>query len=311
MTLLHPDALRSLAAKKWAEIGALSPDLAPAVALQQRLVRIVLDAASSLDDTVALSLSPEAISDKLGRGIPVLRNENVDIPARLTAFLEPICTTLAEGGAGDSALHIRDAIVRKDIDAVSLLSVSLARNHNAIRTSALHMGFSPDLVWLIGELASSPLAHHLQRKWGRVHFFSESGQKMHPTPFSDWDRGYCPFCGSWPVLIEAVGGSRTLRCSYCALAWTLSSDRCIYCGNAGEDFVAAAPDVRRPQQRVELCGTCSGYTKVIDVSAPTPFPLLAIDDLATMGLDSGAMDRGYRRPELFDLDAIAPRTPAC
>jgi hypothetical protein len=50
---------------------------------------------------------------------------------------------------------------------------------------------------------------------------------------------------------------------------------------------------------------------VIDVQEPTPFPLLAIADLATISLDEGAMNRGYRRPELFDLDAIEPRTSAC
>ena len=82
----------------------------------------------------------------------------------------------------------------------------------------------------------------------------------------------------------------------------------MYCGNDGSDFVAAAPDVEQPQRRVELCGRCSGYTKVIEVVTPTPFPLLAIEDLATLSLDQGAMDRGYRRPELFDLDAIEPRT---
>ena len=125
-----------------------------------------------------------------------------------------------------------------------------------------------------------------------------------------WDRGYCPFCGSWPAFIEAHDGTHTLRCSYCALGWSLHSHRCVYCGNAGEDFVAAAPDVSRPQRRVELCGKCSGYTKVIDVQEPAPFPLLAIADLATISLDEGAMNRGYRRPELFDLDAIEPRT-AC
>jgi FdhE protein len=85
----------------------------------------------------------------------------------------------------------------------------------------------------------------------------------------------------------------------------------VYCGNSGDDFVAAAPDVSRPQRRVELCGRCSGYTKVIDVREPTPFPLLAIADLSTMHLDQGAMNRGYRRPELFDLDAIEPRTSGC
>ncbi|HUP40267.1 MAG TPA: hypothetical protein VM115_09130, partial [Vicinamibacterales bacterium] len=69
--------------------------------------------------------------------------------------------------------------------------------------------------------------------------------------------------------------------------------------------------VSLPQRRVELCGRCSGYTKVIDVAEPTSFPLLAIADLATIELDQGAMDRGYRRPELFDLDAIEPRTATC
>ena len=166
------------------------------------------------------------------------------------------------------------------------------------------MGFSPDLVWLIGELGSAPLAHHLSPTYGA------STARSTSDPLDDWDRGYCPFCGSWPAFIEAHDGTHTLRCSYCALGWSLQSHRCVYCGNAGEDFVAAAPDVSQPQRRVELCGHCSGYTKVIDVREPTPFPLLAIEDLATMNLDQGAMNRGYRRPELFDLDAIEPRT-AC
>ena len=50
------------------------------------------------------------------------------------------------------------------IDPGSLITVSLDRNQKAIRTSSLHMGFAPDLVWLLGELAAAPLAHHLQRR---------------------------------------------------------------------------------------------------------------------------------------------------
>jgi FdhE protein len=123
--------------------------------------------------------------------------------------------------------------------------------------------------------------------------------------------GYCPICGSWPALIESRHTSRSLRCSFCAFAWSLSSARCIYCTNAGENFVAAALDVSRPKRRVELCGKCGGYTKVVEIDAPTPFPLLAIDDLATLDLDKGAMARGYARPDLFDLDTIAPRQMKC
>ena len=150
------------ATAQWTEITANLPDLAPAVALQQRLLRLTIDAANGLDVRVPDTLGAESILAKWASGVPALRNEVIPIPDALKDVLPEMCNALAECGAGDSARHIRDAIVAKAIDADSLLSVSLARNQKAIRTSALHMGFSPDLVWLIGELGSAPLAYHLQ-----------------------------------------------------------------------------------------------------------------------------------------------------
>jgi FdhE protein len=294
------DAIWRLAEPQWAEIGANTPDLVPAIALQRRLLRLMLDALRAVEEARPIELTVQPAREKWHRGLPALRSETISIPPGLNRFLPPLCTALAECGAGESALHIRDAITSKNIDADSLLAVSLARNQKAVRTSALHMGFSPDLVWLIGELGSAPLAHHLS-----------SAFELSAPRDDEWDRGYCPICGSWPALIESRDGSAKLRCSYCAFEWSLRSNRCLYCGNDGADFVTAAPDINEPQRRVELCGRCSGYTKVIEVLSPTPFPLLAIHDLATMSLDQGAMNRGYRRPALFDLDAIEPRASTC
>ena len=273
------------------------------MALQQQLLKLTIDATSALGRVQPAPIAPASTLEKWSRGVPALRNEVVQIPPALKDLLPPLCTALAEGGAGESALHIRDAITTRSIDADSLLSVSLARNQKAVRSSALHMGFSPDLVWLIGELGSAPLAYHLQH-----HVLGSDPRTGTGVRPQDWDRGYCPFCGSWPAFVEVLDGAGTLRCSYCALGWRLTSHRCVYCGNSGGDFVTAAPDVNRPERRVELCGQCGGYTKVIDVREPAHFPLLAIVDLATMNLDEGAMNRGYRRPELFDLDKIEPRT---
>lgn len=305
---MHPDSLWQLASRRWAEIGTNSPDLVPAMALQQGLLRIILDAASSLDDAALPDLPSATVLDRWRRGLPALRNETIAIPPSLGNALPALCNTLVSGGAGDSILHIRDAILHGHIDAGSLLSVSLARNQKAIRTSALHMGFSPDLLWLLGELASSPLAYRLQRKLLKQAARSADLQ----VGLRQWDRGYCPSCGSWPAFVELVDGVRALRCSFCALSWAGPSHRCIYCGNAGNDFVTAAPDISRRSRRVELCGQCGGYTKVLEVSAPTPFPLLAVEDLASMDLDEGAMSREYGRPELCDLDAIEPlKSPGC
>jgi hypothetical protein len=73
----------------------------------------------------------------------------------------------------------------------------------------------------------------------------------------------------------------------------------------------ASPDTDRARRYLELCAKCGNYTKAIEVANPTPFPLLAIEDLASMDLDQGAMGRDYKRPELYDLDAVEPFKSPC
>ena len=293
--------LRQLASSKSAEIAAKRPYLKPALALQLEILHILLDADERLEDpaTPAVSeMTPDLILAKWTRGVPAFRGVAVAFGSELKSMLPALCDVLVQGGAGDSARHLRDALTKGEIDAESLLRVSFARNQKAIRTSSIHMGLAPDLVWLLGELGSSVVAHRSQ-------------SALLNTPelqngVRDWNRGYCPCCGSWPALLELLSGSRVLRCSFCAASWELKSHRCIYCGNADNRFVAAAPDMARQDRRLELCGACGSYTKVIEVSSLTPFPLMAIEDLETMDLDEGAMGREYGRPPLVDLDAIDP-----
>ena len=93
-------------------------------------------------------------------------------------------------------------------------------------------------------------------------------------------------------------GHRTLRCSFCAGAWELTTYACIYCGDAGEKFVTAAPNEERKDRRVEVCSACGGYLKTIDLPELSAFPLLSISDIETTDLDVAAMEHGYRRPAL-------------
>ena len=301
MTTIRAADLWRLAEARWAEIAVNTPDLAPALAVQKGLLRLLVDAAEAFQipaGAILWELTPDLVLAKWAREVPAFRHESVVIPSALKGILPLVCDVLAEGGAGDSARHIKNALVTGAIDAGSLLSVSFARNHKAIRTSSIHMGLAPDLVWLVGELGSSPLAHRLQATL-------IAQPELHDAVL-DWNRGYCPCCGSWPALVEMLDGARMLRCSYCAAAWELRSYRCIYCGNEDGRFVAAAPDMARKDRRLELCGSCGKYTKVIEVNSLTPFPLVAIEDLASLDLDQGAMNREYSRPALFDVDAIDP-----
>ena len=291
VTVPRPTAeqLQEISTRRWDDLRAARPDLAPAVDLQERLLTIVLSAARAIEGKLPrLSLPPRYLDAKLKRGVPILIGEPIPLPVQVlkSSFLK-LCDALAAGGAGDAAEHIRTSVDEGQMEAGSLLTASLSRNQEAIRQGAIHRGLAPDLVWLLAELAASPFAHALQTTL--------------LTAPSEWNHGYCAVCGSWPALAEFVDGHRTLRCSFCAAAWEMTDYCCIYCGESGENFKLAAPNEERHDRRLEICLTCQGYLKTVDVPSLSPFPLLAIYDMETMDLDLAAMEHGYARPPLKEF----------
>lgn len=293
------EAREAFATARWNALLSLRPELQPAVALQRNLLAIVSDLAEVFERgrLPRLSMPPKYLAAKLQRGVPALAAEPIPVPVPvLRPALLSLCDALAQGGAGEAAEHIRTQIDETRMDAGSLLAASLKRDQAAIRTGATHRGLSPDLVWLIAELAVSPFVHALERPL----FSPPADSSLHPA-LNDWNRGYCPLCGSWPALAEVADTHRILRCSFCTLAWELRSYACVYCGESGEPFVTAALDEEKKERRLELCSGCRAYLKSIDVPRLSPFPQLAIGDLETMDLDMAAMERGYGRPALKDF----------
>jgi FdhE protein len=291
--------LLNSAEARWRVIADARPDLEPALALQRRLLTLVVDLTATLDHgrLPKLSLPPKYLAAKLGRGVPALAGEPIPLPvAVLVPTLGALCDALAEGGAGDAATHIREAIERGNIEPGSLLTASLTRNQAALRTGAVHRGLSPDLVWLVAELAVSPFVHALERM-----LFGHAAPGALQSALDAWNHGYCPACGSWPAVAEFAGGHRTLRCSFCSSAWEPATDACIYCQESGEKFVTAAPNDERKERRLEVCSSCGGYLKTVDVPELSPFPLLSISDIETTDLDVAAMEHGYGRPQLKDF----------
>jgi len=229
--------------------------------------------------------------------VPIFAGEPIPVPLPLLqGALLKLCDALAEGGATEPASHIKEAIVSGSMEAGSLLTASLARDQNAIRVGAVHRGLAPDLLWLVAELATTPYAHTLQRS-----VLDHRHDETFGAACAGWSAGYCPACGSWPALAECADSHRVLRCSFCSVSWELNTYACIYCAEAGESFVTAAPDQERKDRRVEVCATCQAYLKTIDVPMLSPFPLIAISDMETMDLDLAAMEHGYGRPALKEF----------
>jgi FdhE protein len=306
------EALDAAAQERWRVVLAVRPELGPAIELQRRLLALVIELKQTLDRSPIprLSLPRKYLIAKLTRGVPALSGEPIPVPLRpLTTALVQFCAELAVGGGREVAEHIGVAIENGSLDAGSLLTASLTRDQDAIRRGASHRGLAPDLVWLIAELAVGPFAHKLQQI-----LFETTGRAKDPasetgspwaTALAQWDEGYCPACGSWPAMAEVVGGHRTLRCSFCASAWEMTTYACIYCAESGEAFVTAAPDEERKDRRLEVCSSCGGYLKSVDTDILSPFPLLSIGDLETMDLDVAAMEHGYARPPMKEFARTA------
>ena len=310
LPIAHPPQAQVLASaeRRWEALVEAKPDLEAAVALQRGLLTRVMELARTIDGgrLPRLSLPGKYLAAKLSHGVPVLSGEPIPLPnSLLRSCLVGFCDDLAAGGAGEAASHIGEAIASGRIDAGSLLTASLARDEEAVQTGASHLALAPDLTWLVAELAVGPVAHALQRTLLATLLPAPpgpGGPGDSASPLADalgaWNHGYCPACGSWPALAEVVGGHRLLRCSFCAATWERTIYACVYCDEAGEAFVTAAPDPLRDDRRIEVCSGCGAYLKTVDTTEPSPFPLVAIADMETMDLDVAAMDHHFGRPPL-------------
>jgi FdhE protein len=297
--------IEAAAELRWAALEAAKPELGPAVALQRRLIALVIDLKQTIEHGPfpRLSLPGKYVQAKLVRGVPALAGEPLPLPVPLLrSTLLKLCHELALGGGRAPAEHIAAEIESGALDAGSLLAASLSRNQIAVRGDATRRGLAPDLVWLVSELTVGPLAHRLLNAvFAAGHATGIGSSALIGEALDAWEHGYCPACGSWPAMAEVVDGHRTLRCSFCAAGWELSTYACIYCQESADGFVTAAPDEERKDRRVEVCSGCGAYLKTIDATELSPFPLLAIGDLETMDLDVAAMDHGYTRPAMKDF----------
>ncbi len=113
----------------------------------------------------------------------------------------------------------------------------------------------------------------------------------------------CPVCGARPQVSilrpESHGAKRYLMCALCGSEWRYKRVCCPACGE--EEFKKLAyhkpPDFELPHVRVEVCESCRGYIKSVDL---TEYGLAVpvVDELAALPLDVWAVEQGYRKIEL-------------
>jgi FdhE protein len=253
----------------------------PEIALLALLYR---DAVASFEDPVWSTGNPDLrIFSPIGE-IPVLHEQTLNLDLR--AFLQLMERMITTAGLHETWPEINETI--RAIDLAAFAKAVIEWNPIAIDELANDPAISPAVLLTVGGCALLPQMHAIQD--ARIPGYSTD----------KWNGGYCPICGSWPVLAEQRGLEKQLwlRCGRCFSEWRSRHQLCIYCGNTDHQRLGyMAAEDERESRRVSTCRECRGYLKVLATVTPLSPGELLKRDLKSLELDIAANDEGYARPE--------------
>jgi FdhE protein len=266
-----------------AELARLSADR-PELLPLARWLRELLPELVPVSATIP-TLTAEQVQVKLAGGVPLLRGEQV--PFDRKAFRQRwrrVCEVLEAQQPDGAAAALAEAVKRGQLDPEAMTTAVVAGRPEDVRLRAEELGLDAGLATTVLRFTLFPLFTALESGLGPLH---ESG---------GWGQGYCPTCGSWPLLGEFRGldQGRYLRCGLCAASWEAARLWCPYCGCREHDrlqFLHAEGE--ESKYRAAVCDACRGYVKMISTLSAIPPLHLLVADAVTIHLDLAAAERGY------------------
>lgn len=234
-----------------------------------------------------LELAPKTEPTHFKQGFPLLTAESFDVnPARTRTFLRDLIAVLhRHGQQGQEELaHIDESLKKQSLDPVPLFGAYVERDRALFAKTAEDLACEPAVLEYIIGLACS-FALHQARENGVA------------APEGEWPHGYCPLCGSVPVMGELQGdeGRLVLHCGTCGENWPGARRSCTSCGNRDEktlEYFTAGED---KAYRVNVCRKCDSYLKVVDSREAGLNLPMDIEDVSTLHLDLLAQREGFTR----------------
>lgn len=189
-----------------------------------------------------------------------------------------------------AAQQIRQAVEQQWLDLGELWLALLAGDTAHFAQIAGHARLDGALLHTLGQHTLRPAL----RRW-----------MTELKPLADFDNAWsagvwrhlgCPMCGSAPQLSEIQGkeGARRLRCGACGMGWGYPRLTCAFCANADYHTLGyLSLEGEEEKYRLQTCALCRRYLKVIVTFDPLPVDQLPLEDLATLYLDTIAVQHGF------------------
>lgn len=245
-----------------------------------------------LNSTPALSVTSIEKKEKIRKlqakeGFPLINKEDftIDIPSSIELF-ESLCAIAKDA---TSTMNENIQKIYKAIDDNSLHLDNLLLKHSDHKYHekiAEELKINIPILQFLIHMSILPSIHANVEKL-----------KEH-VDLKNWARGYCPICGSLPIMSElkGEGGKRHFLCSFCGFTWPSQRIKCPFCDNQDHKKLHFFFAEGKEAYRVELCEQCKQYIKTVDTRKLSYEPDLEIEDIATIHLDILATEKGFKHP---------------
>ncbi|HYT94658.1 MAG TPA: formate dehydrogenase accessory protein FdhE [Gemmataceae bacterium] len=231
------------------------------------------------------ALPLEKARAKLEGGIPLLRGEELRLDESMfRARWAAVCAAFERHQDAESLRALATALQQNRLSPRELLGDVLGGRPEEIHRRAELLTLDPLLTATVLRLTLFPVLS----RWAVALAPLRQGIR--------WEHGFCPTCGSWPLLGEFRGLEqlRFLRCGLCASAWEFPRLQCPFCGERDHRQLGYLhAEGEEASRRACTCDTCRSYVKMVATLTPLSEAGLLVADLATMHLDLAAAERGY------------------
>jgi FdhE protein len=177
-----------------------------------------------------------------------------------------------------------EALTRAMGDGVAVdgLFADVLADKGRIAELAGTMDVSPQMISLLLYLAVKPSL--------------EAGARQLATRLTGGQENYsgCPVCGSAPIIgeLDAEGG-QWVHCGLCWHRWPVKRLACPFCHNRDSHSLEYLYSEDEPEYRVNLCGGCRRYLKVVDTLKMNRGFYPPLEQVASIHLDMLATEKGY------------------
>jgi len=244
------------------------------------------------------SESPPAIDPaRLSDGIPAVGRAGFTILASQTIYAyHRLAPAMVKGfPAIKPQLEVLEQAVRDgSVDLEAAIKHLLADRQNQVDRMARAAKVKPEILsFVLGQIVRP--------------FVETEAERIGPA-LSDiqWDKGYCPICGSWPSLslLRSKEGRRSLKCSFCGHEWTHVRMACPFCDNEDSETMEYFYAEERETERVEVCHKCKRYVLSLDTRERVDQTITAATSLGLVHLDIIAQEKGFVPGAVTDWNVL-------